>query len=172
MKHVVVGFSRPKKGFAIFSWLIRLFERTEYSHVYVKFYSESLDRWLIYQASGLKVNFEGSISFDERVQTLYRYSVDIKEEDYKKVLQFAVDNAGKPYSISQIFGLAYVIVCRWFGKRVKNPFPNGDQSYVCSELVATMIPQMKEYFNEHLDTVTPSEIKQYLDDYYLCWTVL
>ncbi len=42
--------------------------------------------------------------------------------------------AGKPYSIKEIFGLLWVLAMRGFGVKVKNPFRDGSHSYVCVEL--------------------------------------
>ena len=50
---ITIGFSRPKnKVFPIGSWLIRLYMRSAYSHTYVRFYSESINRTLVYEAVG------------------------------------------------------------------------------------------------------------------------
>jgi len=45
------------------------------------------------------------------------------------------------------------------GFTVKNPFRNGSEGYVCSELVAELLTQFTDYnFNDHLDEVTPKMI--------------
>src|SRR5690349_251313 len=104
MKTIAIGFSRPKK-FNILSWLIMKVQRTEYSHVYVRFHSDSLDRDLIYQASGLQVNFVGGTLFKDHHLTVKEFSLSVTDETYKNTLQFAVDKAGMPYSIKQLFGI-------------------------------------------------------------------
>ena len=70
MNEIIVGFSRPKSGFEPFSWLIRAVTKSPFSHAYIRFYSEEYDRWLIFQASGAKVNFIGQTMFDG-IETIY-----------------------------------------------------------------------------------------------------
>lgn len=167
MRTIKLGFSRPSKEykkFPIFSWIIRLFEWTPYSHIYAEFKSESLSRRLVYEASGLSVKFLGGKLFDTRVEKIYEYDLEITESEYKKTLQFAIDNAGKPYGILQIFGLGWVILGRWFGKRWKNPFSNGNQAYVCSELVIHLLPELRDKFGSDPDVVTPRDIWEYLEE--------
>lgn len=51
MSSARIGFSRHR-GFAPLSWAIMAVERTNFSHVYIKFYSASMGRWLVYEATG------------------------------------------------------------------------------------------------------------------------
>lgn len=60
MEQITIGFSKSKKFLPIGSWLIRAYMGTPYSHVYLKFYSQSLNRTLIYEAVGGGVRFIGS----------------------------------------------------------------------------------------------------------------
>jgi hypothetical protein len=101
MRTIVVGFSRPKK-WNLLSWLIMKIQRTNYSHVYVKFYSNSLERELIYQASGLQVNFVGSILFYNHHLAVKEFELDVSDESHINALRFAVDKAGTPYSIKSL----------------------------------------------------------------------
>lgn len=149
---ITVGFSRHK-GFAPLSWLIMLCERTNFSHAYIRLHSESLDRDLIYQATGAGVNFVGSVMFDQTAQVVEEYKIEISEDARKKLLQWCVDNAGKPYGRMQILGLGLVRLAKLVGIRMKNPFPNGNGAYVCCELVAEALENLGKAGLTDLDQV-------------------
>lgn len=157
MKTIVIGFSRPKKWNPI-SWLIMKVQLTNYSHVYVKFYSNSLERELIYQASGLQVNFVGSVLFYNHHLAVKEFELDISDEAHMKALRFAVDRAGTPYSIKQLFSiLAYQITG-------KVPFKDGRNAYVCSELIGEMLTgNLQIKVDKDLDIVIPKDIYKILD---------
>lgn len=157
MKKVSIGFSRPKT-FKPLSWLICKVQGTDYSHAYIKFHSDSLDRDLIYQASGLQVNFVGKTLFEADHIIVREFDIQISDAAHKKALQFAVDKAGTPYSIKQLLNILIYILIK------KSPFEDGRSSYVCSELVGQML---KEEFgvevSKDLDIVTPKDIYEIMD---------
>ncbi len=156
MRTITVGFSRPKKWNPL-SWAIMKAQGAEYSHVYMKFYSSSLERELIYQASGLQVNFVGSKLFNDHHLTVHEFQFQISEESHKKALQFAVDNAGKPYSIKQLFSiLSYISIN-------KPLFKDGRSAYVCSELIGQMLKEdLGIKVEQDLDLIMPKDIYQIL----------
>lgn len=148
---ITIGFSKAK-GFAPLSWLIRACEGTEFSHAYIRIRSESLDRDLIYQATGAGVNFVGTALFDQAAQVVEEYQIEISEETRKKLLQWCVDNSGKPYGRLQILGIGLVMLAKLVKLRIKNPFPNGSGAYVCCELVYAAL--------EHIGIAGPSDLDQ------------
>jgi len=131
MRKITVGFSRPKgKIFPVFSWAIRAYQGwTDYSHTYVKFTSSSLGRDIVYQASGLQVNFIGSKLFYDHVHVIDEFEFEVTDEAYKKVMQFCIDNAGKPYSMRDIFAILLKI----------DKLLDGNKKFICSELVAHIL---------------------------------
>lgn len=151
MSQIIVGFSRPNGGFQPFSWLIRLVTRSKFSHAYVKFYSQQWDRWIVYQASGLKVNFVGEPKFDAVEDIVAEFGVPVSDEAKLATVRFAVDHCGDPYSLGQAFGMLFVLGARILGKKIKNPF-RSSSSFVCSELVATILDE----FTDEKDDVDPS----------------
>lgn len=46
------------------------------------------------------------------------------------------EELGKPYSLLQLIGYLWIMLCKTVGLRVRNPLSNGRHSYVCVELVA------------------------------------
>lgn len=139
MKKLTIGFSKARSKWAVISWLIRKVEGSAYSHVYVKFHSDSLERDLVYQASKTMVNFMGTEVFNEEAETVETYTLDLSDEAYKHILQYAIDNAGKPYGVKALLGMGLVKLMGLFGKKIKNPFKDGSSAYVCLELVGVIL---------------------------------
>lgn len=158
MKTVAIGFSKPKK-FMILSWLIRKLQRTEYSHVYIKFTSDKYKRNLIYQASGLQVNFVGEQVFKDHCEIVKECTLQIQDETYTKMMTFAIDKAGYPYSIKQLFNIVIYMVT---GKT--NILGSGRKAYVCSELAGEMLKTILNVaINKDLDIITPKDIDKALE---------
>jgi hypothetical protein len=133
-----VGFSRPRKWFVPFSWLIRLFDGTPYSHVYIRFYSSKYDRWMVYQASHTYVNFYGMPSFEKEALVVREFDIEVDDETRASVIKFAIDNAGVPYNLKTVFGIAFVKIAALFGVVIdKNPL-TGD-GFFCSLLVGDIM---------------------------------
>ncbi len=156
MRKVIVGFSRPIE-WHVLSATIMLVERTNYSHVYVRTRSDKYDRDLIYQASGLAVNFVGLDFFLSKNTIVDEFDFDVSDETYVKLMQFCIDNAGKPYGSKQLVGMGI--------KKLgfENPFRDGKQTYVCSEMAAYII---KEFISggigTDLDDIDPRAVHEYL----------
>lgn len=158
---ITIGFSKPKNHkFPIFSWLIRLCERTSYSHVYVKWHSRGADTNVLYEASGSNVKFLGEKVYNDRVQPIHEYEVEIDKETYRRLLKFCMENAGIDYGLKQAFGIALVKIF----KLKKNPFSDQRKSQVCSELVGHILEDvLGKDLDIDLDIVGPRAIKEYLD---------
>jgi hypothetical protein len=162
MSKIVIGFSKPRKRMP-FSWLIRKAYGTPYSHVFVSWRSDSLERDLVYQASGIAVNFIGLKAFDEINETIDRFEFDVDDILKKQMMQFAIDNAGKHYSLRAVFGLAVVRIAEWCGKTIKNPFKDGTHTYVCSELVAGIIKNfLDKDLPKDVEDMTPKDVYDFM----------
>jgi hypothetical protein len=135
MATVSIIFSTQKAKLSL-STLIRLVERTPYSHVCIKTHSEKLDRSLIYQANGHGVWFIGEPAFLETNNVVDEFVFEITEEQKNNLLRFAIDNSGKSYGFLHLLGIGWQYLTRLLGKRCPNPFKDGSQSYICVELVA------------------------------------
>lgn len=162
-RRIVVGFSRPKGGFKPFSWAIRLFEGTPYSHVYIRMHSESLGVDLIYQASGSQVNFMGVDNFTANALVLYEFELFINDDQYKRFMRWAVINSGAPYSLKQPLGILLVTL---FNLKV-NPFANGRFAWVCSEIVGFFFESFfgLKIDERQLETIGPRGIFEICDKF-------
>jgi len=151
---IKIGFSRPKAWFKPGSWLIRLSEGTKYSHVYLS-WTTSVGVDIVYQASHTMVNFMSKVNFDKQALVIEEYETEISNEAYSRLLKYCLTNAGTDYGNNQILGIA---IQRIFGLK-KNPFSDGRDTQVCSELVGYVI---KDYLHQDtaldLDSIGPRDI--------------
>jgi len=159
MKLITVGFSTPKHS-TVFSKLIRFFINKPYSHVYIKYYSDKYDRFLIYQSSGLKVNFCNINNFYRNNIVINEYIFKITEEQYVKIFQDSIDLVGESYGLKEVFGLGIVQLFNLFGKSINNPI-NEKAKWFCSELIGRLLLTIgfitQEEFN--LNNLTPKDIE-------------
>lgn len=161
--NIIVGFSRPKAKFVPFADAIMWADKSDFSHVYIRFHSNSADRDLVYQASGMKVNFIGWILFQQAEVAVHEFSIPVTAETKTKVIQFAIDNCGIEYALGQALGIGLVKAAALFGKKIANPVSSS--GYFCSKMVAIIL---REYFNapftdEEIAVMTPTDCYDYLN---------
>ena len=169
---IKIGFSRPKAWFVPFSWLIRLGYGTPYSHVYLEWYSDSLDVRMIYEAAGSMIHFTSPTRFDDMQVIVKKYSMDISEETKNKMVRNCVLRCGIPYAKKEAIGMAIVKLASLVGiKLTKNPLGDGKLRSKCSELVYDVLleilsdedrEQMIKAINEDQDLITPLHIDNFL----------
>jgi len=152
MRKIYVGLSTHIK-FNLFSEGIKWIEGTDFSHAYVRFYSESTQRNLYYQASGLYVNFTNDEHFKSVSKIIHEYEIEVTEEQYVQVMQFCIDNVSKPYSMKEIFG---ILVYRTLGKKIIDS--DKTDTFICSELVGYILHILKIIGDEDLDYFTPRDV--------------
>lgn len=155
--YIILGFSTPKQ-FHILSWIIKKVEKTEFSHVYVKVYSEEISKWLIYQASGMKVNFIGIDRFELDHKVIAEVEFDVSKAIKKQILQEAVDSLGISYGMKQLIGMGIVRLCAAINIKIRNPFADGSATYICSEAGETILVKYLGFKEEDLDDVTPKDV--------------
>jgi hypothetical protein len=153
MKKIIIGFSKPRdKIFPIFSWLIKLWDRANYSHVYIRWETSLKDK-ICYQASRSMVHFIGEKVFKRTIIPVYEFEFELSEEKYREMVSFCIKNAGVSYSFLQIIGIALSPIFK------KNIFSNGANAFVCSELTAVILKEkMFVTIDKHLELLTPKDI--------------
>lgn len=156
MKTITIGFSKSKKKLAFGSYAIRMFQGTEYSHVYIKFKSDSLQRTLIYEAVGGGLRFIGTKVWESHAEEVASFSIDISQENYIILMQYCVDNAGTEYGFTQNIGVA---ICELLNLK-KNPFKDGKN---CSEVVGEILKLEGFVFGKETNLLTPKDIYKVLD---------
>jgi hypothetical protein len=149
---ITIGFSKPKnKPLPVFSWLIRLYEGTTFSHTYLRFHSESLDRHLVYEAVGGGVRFIGQPAWSKYAEEVDSFTISVSDEARLKLLQYCVDSAGMEYGFIQNLGL---VVARLF-KLKYNPTPGGKN---CSEIIAEVLQMQGYKLPKEPNLMTPKDI--------------
>jgi hypothetical protein len=94
MENITIGFSKRNKFTSISDWFINLHKNAPYNCMYVKFYSESLNRTLVYEAVDKGVRFVGNKVWEDYANEISSYTISIKKCNQIRLLQFCADNAG------------------------------------------------------------------------------
>ena len=163
METIYVGFSRPQGWFEPFSWAIRLAQWTSYSHVYIRAHSESTDRDMIYQSSGLQVNFIGLNRFKTKEIIVKEFPVQVTTETKIKMLQYCMDTAGASYGVLEVFGFPWIMLNSALGRHVNNPFASST-SFVCSQFVGDILKDVLGYPLPNPENLDPKQVYQYLSN--------
>lgn len=161
MKTITIGFSKPRTVFPILSWIIRMWEGSEYSHVFVRIIARNIKNDLFYHASGLSVNFMGNDLFYKNHKVLDEFIIEIDEDKYLRMLDIAIDRVGYPYSIGQLLGIVMIRLFRIFGKKINNPF--GKSGYICTEIAAEVLKEVCGVeIEKELNSITLNDIHKTL----------
>lgn len=163
MKTIIIGFSRAKSPYKLFSRAIQWAQSTPFSHVYTRFSWPAAGADLIYQASHTSVNFESYEHFKTHALTVAEFTFNVQDENWHKVASFMLSELDKPYSIAEIIGLFIRIIGFKLGLQVPNPFVNGPAAYVCSELGADILKILKPESNLESEQIGPKELYEALN---------
>lgn len=165
MNDFYIGFSKPKgMKFPIYANLIRIIYKTEYSHVYVRFYASKYDRWLVYESVGKGTRFVEYNNWQNHAQVIDEFIVDVTDEQKKIIITSCIDNLGKDYGILQAIGIGLKkLVKKWFNVKVNNPFPDPSKE-ICSDAVSVFINALSGHKVINSEEVSPSDIYEFLVD--------
>lgn len=160
MKTLIIGFSYHV-GFNPFSTLIRIVTagvnwKKVVSHVYLRIPVPEYNQNVIFQASGLQVNYENYSQFLSHSRVVEEYSIEISDEQAQAIERFRVTEVGKPYSVKEVVGYGWILLMRKFGFDVKNPWYQGNSAYVCENIIADILDLDEEA------TMTPEDLRQWI----------
>lgn len=157
MRTITIGFSTPKK-FKIGSSLIRLFEDSDYSHIYIKMEPSPTSRLpfaKVFQASHGNVNAMTFDNFKKDNKILHEYQIPISDAKYFQIANWLWMQLGKPYGFSQLITIGLKIRTR----------SNKDSKFICSELAGMVLRDyLGQDINESLDYVGLNDIKFILEN--------
>ena len=161
MRHIKIGFSKSKKKFAIMSWLIRLYQCTKFSHVYIRIATPFLGSDTITHASEGKILRMSEYQFDKRHETVEEIEIQIDDENFKKMILELHKASGDDYGMMQNVGIVIVDMLNFFNIKIKNPWQQG---WNCSEFVCIMLQKSNPEIVKNIDpqTVTPKQIYKLL----------
>ncbi len=141
MKKLRIGFSTPKdKWFPIFSWAIKLYEGTPYSHVYIRWQTK-WDTWLCYHAASVMIHFLGEASFFKHITIVEEFEFDITEEQFDRLMQFCTKYVGQDYALLEVFMIPFNDYLSKKGELIEG-YTSGDVKQYCAELVVRAISDM------------------------------
>jgi hypothetical protein len=150
--NLVIGFSQaPTK---LFSKLIRWTTKSQVSHVFILL--QENNNTLIYQASGLAVNYQNKDTFLGIEVPVAFYEFELNEDQNIRNKLFRITTVGKPYSWQEVIGFLWVLLARKFGKNVRNPFSGGQTAYVCVDIGAAHLPTNPELQD---GSMTPEDLR-------------
>ena len=162
-RFVTLQLTRPE-GFKPVSWLIRIIQKTSYSHVRFQWLGTGGAIPIIYEASGSYLHFIGPIAAKQKpVKIIRSYPLELAGEQYKKWVQFCVTNAGVQYGLVQMLGMAWADA---MGLK-QNPLADGRKTQVCSEVAYYFFKDVMEWSVGELDPdrTGPKQINKYLEDH-------
>lgn len=161
MLTVNIEFTKPTrkaKPFPILSYIIKLVEQTEYSHVRLSWVN-STGIPVVYEASGHNIKFVGPIADHESVIVIKSYRLSLTPEQYRGLIKLCMTYAGLDYGLKQLLGIFLVKLF----KLKRNPLSRGTRSQVCSEVVGRFLEEVMGYNTGlDLDIAGPRDIEQYL----------
>lgn len=159
MKNITIGFSRSSDFLPIFSWLIMLSIQTPYSHVYLKYKDEELNKYVYYQASYDLVNSMDSTTFLSQEKVIKEFNFQISDKSFKSIQEFMLSNAGKPYSVLEICGLALMISLSFFDINIQNPFKEAGKGWICDQLIAALLNECENIILPcNINNLTPKDV--------------
>jgi hypothetical protein len=161
---IIIGFSRPSKlwPLPLFAWAIMLFDWSNFSHAYIRFSMDAYDREMVFQASGLRVNFMPWTTFQTMEVIVHEFEIPVSAETKQAVIQYALDEVGTPYALLAAFGIIPVKIAALFGKKIKNPITQkGDW---CSEEAAIVLKDYDQipFTADQVRCMTPTDVYNYL----------
>jgi hypothetical protein len=121
---IIVGISKPKK-FRLASELIKLHQGTESSHVYIKFYSQKYDLWLIYEAAYGEVSFIEESRWLQRNVSIAEKKIECSQEQLDSIVKWCIFKCQVPYGFLTVLGIAL---------GAKSLVEDGANSFICTEL--------------------------------------
>lgn len=155
---LVIGFSRSKDWYKLFSTAIQQAEKRNYSHVYIKHICPITKESIISQASHGLVNDMNESVFLEESVIVEEYEIRLTSDEYLNIMKFIKRNLGKKYSYKQIF---LISLKKLF--RIQRNENNKDQEFICSELGARIVELATETRIANQDYVTPSDLNKLIN---------
>lgn len=166
MKKLRIGFSKPKdKLLPIFSWAIRLYEGTPYSHVYIRWQTK-WNTWLCYHAASLMIHFLGESSFARHITVVEEFEFEVTDEQFDRLMQFCTKYVGEDYALMDVLMIPFWDRLSKSGKVVPS-LANGASKQYCAELVMRALGEMggKE-LTQNVDRVKLKQVYNFVKEKY------
>lgn len=156
MRSFTIGFSKSTIPFPIGSYAIRLYQGTEYSHVFVILdTARHLGSDTVYQSSRGMVNCMSLDVFLEENEIVEIHRIEVPDDVYVAIRNGLHSETGRHYGTLQNLGIPISDLLN-----IKNPWKKG---YNCSELIYEKVllplnPDLSLHYDK--DTVTPKDVNE------------
>lgn len=160
---IIVGFSTPK-GLKLGAFLIRLWTKSKYSHVYIRFESSNKKIPLnVYHAAKGMVHFREYEKFKHDNNIIKEYEIPITAEDRVDLLVNSMKLSGEVYGYFELLTIFLMDILNYFNIKVKTYDGKG---YICSELIGfLMIKILKVCFTKPTYLLKPLDIELKIKEY-------
>ncbi len=156
--NLIVGFSKPRnRTLPIASYIIRAYEKTEFSHVYLKVFIPQAKKHVVYEAVGHGVRFISEEEWLKKARIVKEFSIFITEEQNDLLISDCFDNCGKTYGFLQNLGIVITDTFALAG----NPFTKHRN---CSEEVAKRVEKVGIIFKKSKNLISPKDLYEYFNE--------
>jgi hypothetical protein len=156
MDSVYIGFSRSRSRYKIFSKIIQLVEKRQFSHSYI------IINDMVYQASHGMVH---SVTYDNFLKNnieIKKYKLEISEDKFNLINNYIKNTLGTTYGFDQIFGILIQKIFR----KAEPVIVNNSDRMVCSEFCARVLNVFDPGLEIEYDAVTPSNLQEIMEAEY------
>lgn len=156
----IIGFSKAKEWTKIGSTIIRLVEKRDYSHVYIRYTCPFSNEQIVSQASHGFVNETQYDIFKEHNIVVEEFEIECNDKQYLDVIIFSRKKLGTKYSRLQIIWIGIKKVLH-----IQIKETNHDLEYICSEWGVRLCEIAElEKAPINIDTFTPSDMHKLLEN--------
>ena len=159
MNNIIIGFSRSNSCLAVGSQAIRISEKRDFSHAYIRYTDPTTGIQIVAQASHGFVNEINFDIFKSHNIVCEEYELVCNPEQFVDVLTFVKTHLGTKYSKAQIIFLAIKKIVKFEIKEY-----NKDKEFICSEFAARVCQIAKVRVPTYLDYFTPSDLNTLIKD--------
>lgn len=159
MRKLIIGFSKSKSPWKIGSQVIRIGEKRDFSHAYIRYECILSKEQIVAQASHGYVNEMNYDIFQEHNIVCQEYELKCNDDQFIEVITFIRKNLGIDYSKLQIFFLAIKKLLHFEIKVY-----NRDKEFICSEFAARICQIAGITVPTYLDYFTPSDLNTLIKD--------
>jgi hypothetical protein len=135
---------------------IRWVTRSPVSHALLTFYSQTLDKVMVMEATGKGFNLIPWNRWAKKNQLVARFALDVPRDKELEALHRIADKLGAEYDTVSLFGFFF----RRWKKRGANPLDDPTK-LICSEAVARFLQEVGIDAFQNPGEWTPADIFQY-----------
>ena len=137
MKTFYVVLVKPKAKFVPFSWLIRWFQGTKYSHCEFNF--NISNRSMYYGAVKPSVRLSNEHYFLKKYEVVKKFEITVEQEQFNEIRAMVMEYANSPYPVLET-------ICLGVSKllNLKKNFYCDTQYMKCSELLVSFLSKVAD----------------------------